>query len=216
MTDRVGPRPAVFLDRDGTIIREAEYLADPEGVELIDGVPQALRALRRAGYALVIVTNQSGIARGLYSEEDYHAVAARLHELLDQEDAAPDHTEYCPHHPDFPPADHSGRGTAGSSAPERDEVDSSPLCDCRKPAAEMHRRAIEALDLDPSRSWFVGDKVSDLIPAVTLGGTPLLVRTGYGTITETEEVLPGNTVVSDDLPAAAGYILSVDPVLGHG
>jgi D-glycero-D-manno-heptose 1,7-bisphosphate phosphatase len=176
-------RPAVFLDRDGTVIREREYLADPAGVVLVDGAAGAVAALREAGFAVVIVTNQSGIARGFYSEDDYHAVAARLNELLHGAAAPVDATYYCPHHPDF-----------------------TGPCDCRKPSLGMYRRAADALGLDPTRSFFVGDRLEDVRPALALGGTGILVRTGYGA--EEEERAPPAVAVVDDLPAAALLILS--------
>lgn len=182
-------RPAVFLDRDGTVIQEREYLADPAGVVLVDGAAGAIARLRAAGYAVVIVTNQSGIARGLYGEEDYRAVAARLDEILDRADAAVEATYYCPHHPDF-----------------------SGPCDCRKPGLGMYRRASEALGLDPARSFFVGDRVKDVLPARAFGGTGILVRTGYGA--EEQSGVPPDVTVVADLPAAAALIFersSVDP-----
>lgn len=179
-------RPAVFLDRDGTLIRERDYLADPEGVELVEGVPGALRSLRDAGYALVIVTNQSGIARGYYTEEDYQAVAARLDDVLDERGTPVDLTLHCPHHPD----------------------ETGP-CRCRKPGTGMHREAIRRLDLSAQGSWFIGDKMSDLIPARTLGGRGILVRTGYGRETEAEAgaEIDGEFLVADDLAGAAHMIL---------
>ena len=181
-------RPAVFLDRDGTLIREAEYLADPDGVELLPGVPEALRALRAAGYALVVVTNQSGIARGLYDEHDYRRVADRLDDMLARAGASVDATYHCPHHPDH-----------------------GPPCDCRKPALGMHRRAADQLKLDLAASWYVGDKASDVEPAHAVGGRGILVRTGYGRRTEAGGDLPPGTAVVDDLPAAAALILAGPP-----
>lgn len=189
-------RPAVFLDRDGTLIVEKSYLADPDGVQLVEGAVEALRSLREAGYALVVITNQSGIARGLYAEEDYRAVAARLSEVLESRGVPMDATRYCPHHPD----------------------ETGP-CDCRKPGTGMHESAAEELDVDLSASWYVGDKVTDVLPAETLGGRGILVRTGYGE--EHERDVPARTWVVDDLPAAARLILEegrggegVDPPRG--
>jgi len=178
-------RPAVFLDRDGTIIVERSYLADPDDVELVPGATDALGALRRAGFALVTVTNQSGIALGLYSEDDYRAVAARLDEALEAAGAPVDTTEYCPHHPD-------------ATGP----------CPCRKPSTGMHLRAAVALGLDPARSYYVGDKVTDVLPALELGGQGILVRTGYGR--EQEKRAPERIRVVDDLAAAAALILADD------
>lgn len=176
-------RPAVFMDRDGTLIQEREYLADPEGVELVPGTPGALKELRAAGFALVVVTNQSGIARGYYSEEDYRAVAERIDRELEAAGAPLDGTYHCPHHPEF-----------------------SEPCGCRKPGTELHRRAARDLGLVPERSWYVGDKVKDVLPARELGGEGILVRTGFGG--EEEDRLPAGFRVARDLPAAARIILA--------
>jgi D-glycero-D-manno-heptose 1,7-bisphosphate phosphatase len=175
-------RPAVFLDRDGTLIEEVNYLADPDGVVLIPGAVEALTLLRDAGFALVVVTNQSGIARGVYGVEDYEAVAQRLNELLAAHGLRLDATHFCPHHPDV-----------------------SGDCFCRKPATGMHRKAAEELGLDPTRSFFVGDRVRDLLPALELGGEGVLVRTGYGA--EEEGALPEVFQVTDDLLEAVHWIL---------
>ena len=109
---------AVCFDRDGTLIQGKVYLSDPRQVVLLPGVATALRDLREAGFALVVVTNQSGIARGLYSEDEYRTVAKRLDDLLAESGSPVDATMYCPHHPDFAPA-----------------------CECRKPATGMYQRA---------------------------------------------------------------------------
>lgn len=175
-------RPAVFLDRDGTVIADADYLADPERLELIPGADAAIRRLREAGLAVVLVTNQSGIARGLYSEADYHAVAARLESVLRAADAAPEGTYFCPHHPDF-----------------------DGPCDCRKPGTGLYLRAAREHDLDPAASWYVGDKLTDVLPARALGGRGILVRTGYGA--SHEDALPAGFQVVDDVGAAADLIL---------
>lgn len=177
------PRTAVFLDRDGTVIREKDYLADPEGVEMVPGAIDAIRALSNAGFAVVVVTNQSGIARGLYSLEDYQAVAARVNAVLDDAGASVQGTYYCPHHPDF-----------------------TDDCDCRKPDTGMYRQAARDLDLDLGGSYYVGDKVSDVLPGITLGGVPILVRTGYGV--EHEASAPPHTKVVRDVSEAAAWILS--------
>ena len=175
-------RAALFVDRDGTIIQERSYLADPEGVRLVPGAASALAELRAAGLALVTVTNQSGIALGLYGEADYGAVAARLERELADSGARVDATEHCPHHPDV-----------------------TGPCDCRKPATGMHRRAAAALGIDLARSYYIGDKVTDVLPAVELGGQGILVRTGYGR--DQEAAVPEGTWVADDLRSAADLIL---------
>lgn len=176
-------RPAVFVDRDGTIIVERSYLADPAGVELVPGTRSALADLRDAGFALVTVTNQSGIARGLYAESDYWAVAARLTEVLEAAGVPVDGTQYCPHHPDV-----------------------TGHCSCRKPGTGMYLRAASELGLDTARSYYVGDKVTDVLPAIELEGQGILVRTGYGR--DHEESLPEGMWVADDLRAAADLILT--------
>ena len=175
-------RRAVFLDRDGTLIEEGTYLSDPERVVLLPGAASALAELRDAGFALVVVTNQSGIARGLYGENEYHAVAQRLDDLLAEAGSSVDATMYCPHHPDFGPA-----------------------CECRKPATGMFRQAAAELGLDLADSYYVGDKALDVAPALELGGVGVLVRTGYG-VDEAARV-PAGTPVVDDLGGAARLIL---------
>jgi D-glycero-D-manno-heptose 1,7-bisphosphate phosphatase len=186
-------RRAVFLDRDGTLIREADYLADPDGVELLPGVPDALRRLRAGGLALVIVTNQSGIARGLYTEDDYRRVAARLTKVLASEGASVDATFRCPHHPE-----HSGQ------------------CPCRKPGLGMHREAADLLGLDLACSYFVGDKLSDVEAARAAGGQGILVRTGYGASTESSGGVPPEVIVVDSLVEVSDWILAREAVLRAG
>jgi D-glycero-D-manno-heptose 1,7-bisphosphate phosphatase len=183
VTERPPPRPAVFLDRDGTVIRERDYLANPEGVCLLPGALEALGMLAGAGFALVVVTNQSGIARRLYSLEDYRAVEERLDQVLAQGGVHLDGTYFCPHHPHF-----------------------SGPCDCRKPATGMYLRAARELKLDLPGSFFVGDRVKDVEPAAELGGTGILVRTGYGL--EEEPRVPANVAVVDSLLDAARLALS--------
>ena len=171
-------RAAAFVDRDGTIIREREYLAEPGGVELLAGAADGLRALQSVGYLVVIVSNQSGIARGYYDEDAYRAVQRRVVDLLAGEGVAVAASYHCPHHPDF-----------------------SGPCACRKPATGLFREAIHALDLDPRRSVFIGDRLRDVTPARELGGRAFLVRTGYGG-GEAAGAGP-DVVVCDDLQAAA-------------
>jgi D-glycero-D-manno-heptose 1,7-bisphosphate phosphatase len=179
-------RRALFLDRDGTIVEERHYLADPELVRLLPGALDAMRDFAAAGYAIVIVTNQSGIARGLYSAEDFHAVQARIAELAAQQGVHFDAVRHCPHHPDI----------TGS-------------CDCRKPATGMYRSAAEELDLDLAASIYAGDRVKDVLPALELGGRGFLVRTGYGA--EEESGVPDGVEVLNDLSQLARRLLGSDP-----
>lgn len=176
-------RRAAFLDRDGTLIRDRDYLSDPAGVELIPGTVEGLRALRGAGLALVVVTNQSGIARALYTEDDYHRVAARLDELLEGHGVLPDLTLFCPHHPEY-----------------------GGPCPCRKPDTGMHERAARELGLDPRRSFFVGDKVADVEAGRRMGGQGVLVLTGYGR--ESRASVPDGTWIAEDLADAARMIVT--------
>jgi len=176
-------RRAVFIDRDGTIIVEKVYLSDPDGVEVIPGAIDAMKALRNAGFAIVVVTNQAGIGRGLYTVDDYHAVAARVTEKLAARGLDVAGTYFCPHHPD-------------ATGP----------CDCRKPGTGMYRKAAEDHDLALADSFYVGDKVSDVLAAHELEGQGVLVRTGYGN--EHEADAPDDVWVVDDLAAAAKRILT--------
>jgi D-glycero-D-manno-heptose 1,7-bisphosphate phosphatase len=178
-------RPAVYLDRDGTLVAERHYLADPDGLDLVPGALASLAALRDAGYALVVVTNQSGIARGLYTEADYRAVAERLDAVLAEASVSLDGSYHCPHHPDV-----------------------TGPCACRKPSTGMYLQAAAELGLAPERSWYVGDKITDVLPALELKGRGILVRTGYGR--EHEGSVPEGVAVVDDLVAAARLILEED------
>ena len=175
-------RSAVFIDRDGTIIAEKNYLSDPDDVELVPGTVEALHTLRMAGFALVVVTNQGGIAWGRYATEHYYAVATRLNDQLAAQGIVMDATYYCPHHP-------------ARTGP----------CDCRKPGLGMYRSAAVALDLDVTTSFYVGDKLSDVHPGITLGGQGILVRTGYGAGLEHEA--PEGVWVVDDLRDASRVII---------
>lgn len=173
------PAPkAAFLDRDGTIIVEKHYIADPADVVLLPNAVAGLRALRDAGYQLVIVTNQSGIARGLYRVQDFEAVQRRLEEILDAEGVRIDAVYYCPHHPDF-----------------------SGPCDCRKPGLGMYQEAERNLGVDLRNSVFIGDRLKDVLPARELGGLGILVGTGYGA--EEAQAAPDWVVRAKDLAAAA-------------
>lgn len=145
--------PAMFLDRDGTLMEEADYCSDPAKVRLIPGVIEALGALKKAGFRLVIITNQSGIGRGYYSVADYEAVQRRLLELLGE--GLIDATYFCP------------------EAPEA----KSPR---RKPSPAMVCEAARDLGLDLARSWFIGDKAIDVQCGHAAGTRAILVLTGHG------------------------------------
>ncbi len=173
-------RRAVFLDRDGTIIRERDYLSDPEGVELLPGAVEGLKSFRDAGFHILIVTNQSGIARGFYDEAAYRAVEAEVERRLARHGVDVLASYHCPHHPDF-----------------------TGPCDCRKPEPGLFLRAARDHGVDLAASVYVGDRLRDVEPGLGLGGTALLVRSGYGAA-EADRVPAGVHIVSD-LAAAARH-----------
>ncbi len=158
----VAPRPAVFLDRDGTLTEEVGYVNHPSRLRLQPRSAQAIRRLNGAGIAAVVVTNQAGIARGYFSEDVLAAVNATLVSRLKDEGAYLDGIYVCTHHP-----------TAGES-PYR------MVCDCRKPRPGLLLRAAAELGLDLSRSTLVGDRASDLVAGRAAGARSVLVLTGYG------------------------------------
>lgn len=154
---------AVFLDRDGTINEEVGYLDCLEKLRLLPGAAEAIRLINESRMKAVVVTNQSGVARGIFDEAFVDEVHARLREMLGKEGASLDGFYFCPHHPT------EGRGRYLRS------------CDCRKPAPGLLLRAVEELSLDPERSTMVGDTIKDIEAAARIGARGILVRTGYGT-----------------------------------
>jgi len=207
------PRPAVFLDRDGTLSEEIGYIhrADLPRYALLPGVGPALARLSAAGYALVVLTNQSGVARGYFGPDVVDAVHARLRELLSAHGAALDAVYYCPHHPEPAAAADSGDLPQG-------RVDARPVpslcvaCACRKPQPGMALDAARELGLDLGASWMVGDKEADLGLAASAGlKGGILVRTGYGEGTLERMRRKGRPParVAADLGAAADIILGV-------
>jgi D-glycero-D-manno-heptose 1,7-bisphosphate phosphatase len=182
-------RPAVFLDRDGTLLEEAGYLDRLERLVFFPFATDAVRLLNRGGLAVVLFTNQSGVGRGIYTE----AFVAAAHDLvtarLSAGGARLDGIYYCPHHP------HA-------------EIERyRQACDCRKPGAGMMRQAAADLGLDLSRSFTVGDKWSDVQAGTATGGRGLLVRTGYGRATEAAADMSDAAAVVDNLAAATAWIL---------
>ncbi|MCB9716727.1 MAG: HAD-IIIA family hydrolase [Myxococcales bacterium] len=156
-----GPRPTVFLDRDGTINHHVGYVSRPEQLELLPGVGSAIAALNRAGAQVVVVTNQPVVARGACDEAGLRAIHARLEHLLGREGAFVDRLYYCPHHPH--------RGFAG----ERPEY--KIACACRKPGPGLLLRAMEELRVDRGRSWICGDSPCDAEAGLRAGVRPVLV-----------------------------------------
>lgn len=154
--------PAVFIDRDGTLNEEVGYVNHPRRLRLLPRSAEAIRRLNRSGLKAVMVTNQSGVARGYFSEEVLHAVNEALVSQLKAEGAHLDGLYVCVHHP-----------TEG-------EPPYRARCDCRKPEPGLLHRAAADLGLDLSRSWVVGDKISDVVTGRRVGASPILVLTGYG------------------------------------
>lgn len=167
-------RRAVFFDRDGTLIEDVGFVNDPAMVRLIDGAAQAVARVNAAGLLAIIATNQSGIARGIISLERYYAVAARTTELLGAGGARIDAQFYCPHAPEI-----------------------SGPCDCRKPGVGLYREADARFGIDLARSFWIGDRMRDVQPARTLGGTGILVRTGLGESEAEAAAAAGYAVVAD-------------------
>lgn len=144
------PPSAVFLDRDGTIIKDVSYLSRREQVELLDGAAEAIARINAALVPVVVVTNQSGIGRGYFSEPDYKRTEQRLDELLAERGAYLDATYYCPHTPE-------------------------DGCKCRKPATLLFERAAADLGIDLRNALFIGDRFRDIEPAIRVGGKGVLV-----------------------------------------
>ncbi|MCK6604437.1 MAG: HAD family hydrolase [Ignavibacteriaceae bacterium] len=151
---------AVFIDRDGTINHDPGYLGDPDHAFLIENAGKGLAILKNElGYKIFVVSNQSGISRGLISRENVDAVNERINELLLKDGAGIDKFYYCPHHPDFSP---------------------DAECSCRKPLTGMIERAAKEFDIDLSRSFMIGDSKSDIECGKNAGLRTILVKTGNG------------------------------------
>lgn len=176
---------AVFFDRDGTLIHEKPgvYLSDPAAVRLYAPVPSALKRLKEAGFHFFIVSNQSGIGRGYFTEKEVNAVHARLQELL--KPAVMEEIVFCPH------------------APGQD-------CACRKPGTLLGERLIAKYRIDPAHSFMVGDKKADVLFGQKLGLRSVLVMTANGKnhLKKYADLRPD--FVAQDMRAAASYILKED------
>jgi D-glycero-D-manno-heptose 1,7-bisphosphate phosphatase len=174
------PRRFVLLDRDGTVNVEVDYLSDPDQLVLYPGVGAALQRLSQLGFGLVVLTNQSGVARGYFDLATVERVHERLHNLLAAEGVKLDGVFICPHGPD-------------------------DACACRKPLPGMVEQAVRELQFDPRQAFVVGDKAADVDLAAAVGATGILVRTGWGAKAEAEGKCRPAAIV-DDLPAAVAWI----------
>lgn len=153
---------AVFLDRDGVINEDIGYVHRPEDFRLLPGVPETLRALRASGFALVVVTNQAGIGRGLYGEDDYQRLTRHMREVLQEEGILLDDVRHCPHHP--------------TQATSRYRCE----CACRKPEPGMLKAAAAGLGIDLAQSFLIGDKITDVLAGRRAGLKGcVLVTTGH-------------------------------------
>ena len=174
------PRRFVALDRDGTLTVEKNYLSDPAGVELLGGAVAGLLAMRALGLGIVVVTNQSGIARGYYDEKQLAAIHARLNDLLAAAGVSVDGIYYCPHGPE-------------------------DACPCRKPEPGMLLQAAAEHGFSPAECFVIGDKPCDVDLGRRVGATTFLVRTGYGAQFAAAGDIGAHHVV-DDLQQAAAVI----------
>ncbi|HXG70259.1 MAG TPA: HAD family hydrolase [Gemmatimonadaceae bacterium] len=177
---------AVFLDRDGTIIEDVHYIKSPEQVRTIPGAPTAIGRLNRAGIAVIVVTNQSGIARGLLTADDYEAVRAHLDALLADAGAHIDESYYCPHHPDV-----------------------TGPCDCRKPATKLFEDAMRHFALQPDEVAYIGDRWRDVAPARALGGRGILIPSAMTTASDLQKAAADSAQIAPTLGTAVEMLLGL-------
>jgi D-glycero-D-manno-heptose 1,7-bisphosphate phosphatase len=186
-------KPAVFLDRDGTINEQMGYINHTCRFKLLPGAAKAIKKLNDADIPVVVISNQSGLARGYFPEELLVSVHEKMNKLLAEAGAHVDGIYYCPHHP------------------EAKEERFRAACNCRKPKPGLVIQASEEMGLDPKRSYVVGDRWSDIKTAANCGAKSILVRTGYGRGDEQyigphQEIQPD--FKADDLLEAVVWILS--------
>lgn len=183
----------LFLDRDGTVNEEVDFLTTPDGLRLIPGSAAAIQVANQLGLKVIIVTNQSGVARGLLSEQRLQEIHQHLIEQLKQEGALLDAIYYCPHLPE-----------EGNSPYHRE-------CSCRKPKPGMLMQAAAQFDIDLSRSFVVGDRKIDVEMGMKVGATTIAVRTGYGNdeiqLMQTSNITPD--YIAENLFDAVQYIKNI-------
>ncbi|MEM6051232.1 D-glycero-beta-D-manno-heptose 1,7-bisphosphate 7-phosphatase [Erwinia sp. P7711] len=181
MTDKV---PAIFLDRDGTMNVDHGYVHEIDNFQFIDGVIEAMQELKKMGYALVMVTNQSGIARGMFSEDTFMKLTEWMDWSLADRDIDLDGIYFCPHHPEAVVEEYRQQ------------------CDCRKPEPGMLLAAEKELNIDMAASYMVGDKIDDMLAGKAAGvGTKVLVRSGKPVTEEGEKAADWVINSLADLPA---------------
>ena len=188
-------QPAAFLDRDGTLNVDVGYPDSLEKIVLIPGAVEAVQLLNRAGYAVVVVSNQSGVARGYFDEARVQAINRGVAEMFAQAGARIDGFYYCPHLPEAAVARYRR------------------ACGCRKPAPGMLQKAVREMHLDLARSLIIGDKYSDIAAGKALGLQAVLVRTGEGLRQharyEADDAVPQPDHIADDVLAAVRWLLKV-------
>jgi D-glycero-D-manno-heptose 1,7-bisphosphate phosphatase len=186
------PRPAIFIDRDGTINEDIGYASHPDEIVIYSFAAEAIRLAGDAGFKVIIVTNQSGIARGLYDEAMLATIHEKLIGELQREGAQIDAIYYCPHHPRI-----------GNESYKKD-------CACRKPQIGMLERAAREHHINLEKSFVIGDKASDINLATNAGARGVLVMTGYGghTLANMERFPCYPAIVAEDLLEAVQLILS--------
>lgn len=182
--------PAVFIDRDGTINIEAGYIDHPDNFNLYPFVPQSIRLLNEHGFLVIVLTNQAGVGRGYFGEDNVETLHAKMCSELAKGGARLDAVYYCPHHT--------------SSKDPRYAVD----CDCRKPRTGMVDKALQDLPIDKSRMFIIGDKMSDIKLGKKTGCRTYLVKTGYG-LREAENNSDGADIITDNLLLAVLDILKI-------
>ncbi|WP_414147471.1 D-glycero-beta-D-manno-heptose 1,7-bisphosphate 7-phosphatase [Erwinia sp. BNK-24-b] len=181
MTNKV---PAIFLDRDGTMNVDHGYVHEIDNFQFIDGVIEAMRELKKMGFALVMVTNQSGIARGIFTEDTFMQLTEWMDWSLADREVDLDGIYYCPHHPE------------GTVEEYRQE------CDCRKPQPGMLLSAQKELNIDMAASYMVGDKIDDMLAGKAAGvGIKVLVRSGKAVMEEGENAADWVLDSLADLPS---------------
>jgi histidinol-phosphate phosphatase family protein len=174
---------AVFLDRDGTIMEDAHYIRSPDQVRLLPGAAAAIKRVNDAKIPVVVVTNQSGIARGIFTVEDYEKVHARFERLLNDQGARIDASYYCPHAPDDP-----------------------PVCNCRKPQTLMFEQAIAELKLDAANAAYIGDRWRDIAASKKLGGRGIMIASAETTADDRRRAQADGFETAADLADAIGKL----------
>lgn len=184
--------PAVFLDRDGTLIEEVGYIDTPDKIHIIGDAIKAVKLLNQMGYKTIIVSNQSGVAREYFSEDTVKLINDKVIELFDEYSAILDAVYYCPHHPEY-----------GNEIYNKD-------CECRKPKPGMILKAANEHQIDLSKSVIIGDKYTDVLTGKNLHLFSILVLTGFGKkeneIINSDELNPKPDLIAEDVYQAVLYL----------